>query len=240
MDEQTRAEVAHLQESLYGWAFGDVKRTAQKAEAPIGAFILGAHFIDTLAGLARTKGDGRAAWDEFVPRYLPRYTGHVYLLYKGFRGATSHHYSAEGIRFVQGESNAPRHWTEEEGERVLHLETFIKDLEAGWEKFFADLEDEDFRTRVVDRAREKPPLGIRGGGPVSVGDVIRVAGSHPTHFGPRPGTAVTSASAASASFWPTTVELAEATPFRFEPPPTPPEKRAIPKGKPKRQRKSKG
>jgi hypothetical protein len=74
MDAQTRAEVDHLKQSLHGWALGDVKKAAD-ASAPIGAFILGAHLIDTLARLMAQKRKGRPAWEEFVPRYLPRYAG---------------------------------------------------------------------------------------------------------------------------------------------------------------------
>jgi hypothetical protein len=190
VDATTRAEVNRLNEALHDWAVGDIKKTAA-AGVPVGAFILGAHFIDTIARLASTKRKGRPAWEEFVPKYLPRYTGYAYALYSGFRGATSHHYSADGIRFVDKEINRLRHWTEEEGERVLHLEAFIEDIEQACTRFFSDLEsDEALRAGVLARARARAPLGVRGGEPVRAavevmpGYSLTLTGYNPTHFGP--------------------------------------------------------
>jgi hypothetical protein len=199
MDAQTKAELAHLEQSLRGWALGDVKKTAA-AGAPVGAFILAAHLIDTLARLAATRAKGRPAWEEFIPKYMTRYSGAVYLLYQGFRNMSSHHYSADGIRFVDKEENRHRHWTVESSERVLHLESFIEDLDVAWEMFWRDvMEKDDLRDRVLARARQRPLLGVHGAPVESSAELMpgvtaRLAGIGATHF---------SAEAASAASWPT-------------------------------------
>jgi hypothetical protein len=102
--------------------------------------------IDVLARLVYSKPtekNASAAWDEFVPRYLPRYAGHANALYRGFRSAISHNYSLGDLRLTDGSTNALRHWTTEEGELVLHLESFIDDLDTAWQKFYVDVESDD-------------------------------------------------------------------------------------------------
>jgi hypothetical protein len=191
VDVQTRAELNHLQRSLGQWALGDVKEAAA-AGVKVGSFLLGAHFIDVLARLAKRRlGDGKAAWDEFVPKYLDRYAGHAEALYRGYRGALSHHYSLDGIRLTDGPAEAHRHWKEEEGERVLHLETFVFDLEQAFQTFCADLEkDDEFRERVLLRVKGSPLLGIVGGydpipaASAATSPVVLVGGA--THFGLSP------------------------------------------------------
>jgi hypothetical protein len=75
-------------------------------------------------------------------------------------------------------------------------------LDAAWAKFSEEIEqDAILRQRVLARAREKPPLGVRGGAPVqssvevAPGISLTVAGFNPTHF---------TALSASAASWPTT------------------------------------
>jgi hypothetical protein len=170
-----RAELDHLRESLGGWALGDVKK-AVSAGIKVGAFILAASLIDALARLAysRRAENARAAWDEFVPAYLRRYDGHAHVLYRGFRSAVSHNYSLDGIRLTDGPAHADRYWRVEEGERVLHLETFVVDLERAFDTFIARLErDEALRHRVLDRVRGRPLLGIVGG----YGDLLAASAS---------------------------------------------------------------
>ena len=181
--------LSRLQESLGESALGDVRKAAEGG-ATVGAFILGANFVDVLARLSATKNDGKAAWDEFVRSYLPRFAASAELLYRGFRGALSHHYSADGIRLVDGDINRLRHWTEEDGERVLHLESFIEDLTEAWRKLYADVQqDQVLQQRLLARARLKPPIAVLGGEPVEAsvslapGFNISVAGYNPTHFG---------------------------------------------------------
>lgn len=162
---EQRKELAHLQASLGEWALADVRKAAQ-AGAKVGAFILGANLIDVLARLAYSKPaeNGRAAWAEFIPVYLDRYETHADALYTGFRCAISHNYSLGRLRLTDGAAYSGRHWEIEEGERVLHLESFVDDLDRGFAKFIDGLEqDHELRDRVLARIRHRPLLGIVGG-----------------------------------------------------------------------------
>jgi hypothetical protein len=232
VDDVTQKELEHLEDSLHGWAFGDIRR-AQEGGVKMGVFVLGAQFIDAVARLAysRTKTNAKAAWDEFVPKYLPRYENLAELMYRGYRGKTSHNYSARGVRFTDGEVNRDRHLRLEEGDVVLHLESFVDDLEVAWDRFYADVRvDEDMRRRVLQRARENPPLGIVGGEPVQAsvevypGVSISIAGNNPTAF---------AAPAASAASWPTAVMISPALSDSSREERTAAPKRAIPKSKKK-------
>jgi hypothetical protein len=157
---EVEAQIARLHESLRGWALGDVQR-AFNGGAKVGAFILAAHLIDTLALLTHAKGQGSDAWTQLIGRYLTRYTGSAKLLEDGLRNATSHNYSTRGLRLVDGADYAGRHWTTEAGDRVLHLETFLDELERAYDAFEKDLRnDASLRQCVLDRARLNPPLGI--------------------------------------------------------------------------------
>jgi hypothetical protein len=225
LDSRTQGAIEQLLGSLRDWALADVRR-AFEGGAKVGAFILAAHVIDTLAGLVKEKGRGADAWTQFVSRYLPRYDGEARLLEDGYRNATSHNYSARGIRFVDGAEYAPRHWTVESGERVLHFETFLTDLEDAYDLFGRDLvRDEKLRNRVLERARLNPPLGIvHEPVPPSLAQMIAEAHAGATSFAP-------SAMSASAASFPTHVEL----PSR--PSPVPPPRRGVPRTRTRKRKK---
>jgi hypothetical protein len=204
--ESERAELDHLRASLGAWALGDVKKSVAGG-VKVGAFILGANLIDVLARLAcsKTSDNGRAAWDEFVLEYLKRYDGHANTLYKGFRGAVSHNYSLDGIRLTDGPEYSDRHWTIEEGERVLHLETFVEDLESAFEAFCERVEgNAELRERVLGRVRNRPLLGVVGGddgrASASLATSITLA-SQATYFGH------SGAHAATGSTWPPRMDI---------------------------------
>jgi len=225
LDPETCGEIERLHTSLRDWALGDVRR-AFSGGAKVGAFILAAHVIDTLAGLTKEKGVGADAWSQFVSRYLPRYNGHARLLEDGFRNATSHNYSARGIRFVDGPEYAARHWTMEGGDRVLHFETFIDDLGSAYDLFEQNLlTDAALRERVLSRARQNPPLGVvRHPAPASLAQNLAMLQAGATSFAP--------AHAASGANWPAAI--------RVDVPPDPPAqpRAAVPKKrrKPKKRR----
>src|SRR5688572_22201532 len=106
MKSRTLKELEHLRTSLGEWALGDVHKAAAGG-AKVGSFILAGALIEALAGLAysRSTENSKAAWDEFVPVFLPRYDGHAEELYRGYRGALSHWYSVDGFRLVDGTAN---------------------------------------------------------------------------------------------------------------------------------------
>lgn len=233
------AQIERLYEALHDWALGDVRRAAE-AGAKVGAFILAANLIDVLARLAysKPKKNDRGAWEEFVPDYLPPYGDFAYPLYRDFRSALSHNYSLNDMRLVDGPEQEYRHGGSESGHRVLHLESFIEEVQAAVDRFFERVRaDEALRERVLSRARERPPLGIVGpdtptvaSGPVSSETIVQMR-ANATYWSPN----IEGAQAASGAAWP------EYPPgFRFEPPAKPPEpakripkKRKTKKGRPK-------
>lgn len=232
MTPTEKKQLKILRTSLGEWALGDIKRS-HAGGAKMGVFVLGAQFVDTLARLAypgKTTSNGEAAWREFVPKYLPAYSEFWDLMYSGFRGKTTHNYSAKGIRFTDGEVFRKRHLGIEEGDRVLHLESFAEELTEAFEQFCHDLEADDLlRARVFERTRVDPLLTIVGRGiPASVGEPLAIA--------PPGGTSY------AAEFFPLAATAASGayhecvTPFRFEPPAKPPT-RVVPKGKKKGKRK---
>jgi hypothetical protein len=226
-DEQQ--EVTRLKESLGGWALGDVKK-ALDGGAKVGSFLLAAHFIDVLARLSTTQGNAKAAWDEFVPAFMPDYANYSEGLYRGFRGVLSHSYSIDGFRLVDTEAFRPRHLTVERGERVVHLESFIESLDVAWAEFVNRVEnDDDFRERVLGRTRQAPLMTLlEDPGAASVAHSPTTAVG--TYFGGN--LAAQAASGSPGRGWPLTAR----SPFQVEPPPQPP-KMEIPKGKPKRKKK---
>jgi hypothetical protein len=156
-----------------------------------------------------------------VPVYLPRYAELAELMYRGYRGRTSHNYSAEGVRFTDGTAYRSRHLGVEEGERVLHLESFVEDMEAAFERFRADLEEnQGLRNRVLDRTRSRPLLGIVAGDVPSAS-----AGTSQATY--RMLADATSYSAQAASGAPAPLIEAVKPP---RPPVSPPPRMTIPKG----------
>jgi hypothetical protein len=77
---------------------------------------------------------------------------------------------------------------------VLHLESFIEDLEQAWSAFSAKLgRDVQFRERVLQRAREDPPLSVHESAAGTSSAAMSVTSlslrghlAGATHFGPLP------------------------------------------------------
>jgi hypothetical protein len=227
---EEKLQLATLRQSLGEWGLGDIKRS-HAGGAKMGVFLLGAQFIDQLARLAysgKTTSNGEAAWREFIPRYLPAYRDFWDVMYSGFRGKTTHNYSAKAVRFTDGEVFRARHLEIEQGDRVLHLESFVEELTAAFEQLCRDIEaDGELRARVFGRTRANPLLTIVGGGvpAASVAHPIAISG-----VGGATSYAAPAAPAASGAYY------EPIAPFRLEPPAKPPT-RVILKGKKKRKRK---
>jgi hypothetical protein len=158
-------EIEQLRESLGGWALADVRR-AYEGGANVGSFLLAAHLIDALAGLTYSepwdRTPGVAAWQEFCHRFLPAYEPFAGQLYTGFRSALSHGYSLVGFNLMSQEVNRDRHLTiGEDRRRILHLESFIEDIEAAFATLSAALSTDDgLRRAVVPRIAARPLMGL--------------------------------------------------------------------------------
>ena len=96
-----------------------------------------------------------------MPRFMPRYADYSQELYRGYRGLLSHSYSVRGFGFVDTETYRHRHLRVEGGDRVLHLESFLDDLDQAWSAFVRRVEaEDDFRERVLARTQAAPLLTI--------------------------------------------------------------------------------
>jgi hypothetical protein len=176
-----RDALDELRSSLEGWALGDAIKAAS-AGAKVGAFLLAAHLIDTLAGFYSSRGDGKARWDEFTKALMPRYRSRGELLYRGYRGPLSHHYSLNGVRLV--DARPDRHLRVEAGELVLNLEDLVDDLGAALNAFFEEAErDEVLLRRVLERTGQRPTLAILEGVEPAESASVAHTRSTATHFG---------------------------------------------------------
>jgi len=130
-----------LDKYLLGWAFGDIERASK--EAKLGAFILGACFIDAMAGFykginrkeAETGSSSR--FKDFVKVYLPQYDPEK--LWKDLRCGLVHSY-AEGGSYEFTHSNSEIHFTKSSrGKIILNLEEFLEDLKGAYNQLREDI-----------------------------------------------------------------------------------------------------
>jgi hypothetical protein len=133
--------------------------------SPLMAFLNAAQWLDVVARLhaGQVRGkkppDGASAWRGFFKAYLPQYQGQGEKLYQEYRCRMSHQFAIEGFRLT--EHHPEHHWSLDGDIRLLHLDTFLKDLDAAYKSFRADLErDAALRRRVLERMRALPPIRI--------------------------------------------------------------------------------
>lgn len=157
-DQQPTAKeqqlLEHLRRSLYEWALGDIKKAASpEVNLPVLAFVGLAAWIDTLT-LVFTggKGQGKLAWTQFIDRYVPEYKGHADDLLDGFRNTLLHEYGTSAVALTH--ADAPGHWAAFGELRLLELNTLIRDFEAGFERYYADLQRDP---ELWDRASKRIP-----------------------------------------------------------------------------------
>jgi hypothetical protein len=131
-----------LDKYLLGWAFGDIER-ASKGEAKLGAFILGACFIDAMAAFYKGIDREEAKWKsgsrfrDFVEKYLPKYEPER--LWEDLRCGLVHSY-AEGGSYEITHSRSQSHFTKSSrGKTILNLEDFLEDLKEAYNKLRKDI-----------------------------------------------------------------------------------------------------
>jgi hypothetical protein len=140
MQEEELGEI--LDKYLLGWAFGDIDR-ASKCEAKLGAFILGACFIDAMAGFYKgidreeAKRKSGSRFKDFVEKYLPKYEPER--LWEDLRCGLVHSY-AEGGSYEFTHSKSQIHFTKSSrGKTILNLEDFLEDLKEAYNKLREDI-----------------------------------------------------------------------------------------------------
>jgi hypothetical protein len=140
MQEEELLEI--LDKYLLGWAFGDIER-ASKGEAKLGAFVLGACFIDAMAGFYKgidreeSKRKSGSRFKDFVEKYLPKYEPER--LWEDLRCGLVHSY-AEGGSYEFTHSKSQFHFTKSSrGKTILNLEDFLEDLKEAYNKLREDI-----------------------------------------------------------------------------------------------------
>lgn len=154
-----RAQLDRVRASLGDWALADIKRAASpEVDLPRLAFIGLAALLDQLSLLYASrskqgkKARGLNAWIQFVPRYLPAWSTRddVQLLHDGLRNALLHEYGTRKIALTHATPGV--HGQQHGVVRVLNLDDFIAEVDAGFERFLEDLEtDSEIRARVLPR-----------------------------------------------------------------------------------------
>lgn len=139
---EKNALINALDKSLYDWALGDIKRASIEGSAKMAGFILGACFIDAMAGFwagtyERDKGPAGIRFKCFVHKYLSQYD--EVKLWKDLRCGLAHSY-AEGGTYVLTDGKRGLHRKKHHtGKTILNLEDFIEDLEKAYYKLVEDI-----------------------------------------------------------------------------------------------------
>ena len=146
-----------LDQYLFGWAYKDIERASIYGEAKLAGFILGACFIDALAGFRAgvTKqniGQGSSKrFKDFSKQYLPKYNSDK--LYVDLRCGLVHSY-AEGGTYVFTDANkAGFHFNKCMNNKIiLNLEDFLSDLREAYRNYRNDILT---NPEIFDKARAR-------------------------------------------------------------------------------------
>jgi hypothetical protein len=133
-----------LDEYLFGWEYKDFERASVFGEAKLAGFILGACFIDAMAGFfaglkkEESKNGSTKRFVDFTKKYLPRYSAEK--LWEDLRCGLVHSY-AEGGTYVFTDANkAGFHFNNTPGGKIiLNLEDFAGDLREAYRNFREDI-----------------------------------------------------------------------------------------------------
>jgi hypothetical protein len=154
--------VALLDQYIFGWAYKDIERASVKGEAKLAGFILGACFIDTLAGFyfginrSMSKNNSGKRFTTFVKKYLKRYNAEK--LWEDLRCGLVHSY-AEGGTYVFTDANkAGYHFNKiKDGRILLNLEDFCADLREAYRLYRNDILIND---KIYAKALRRLDMGI--------------------------------------------------------------------------------
>lgn len=133
---------------LYGWALKDIKRASIDGEAKMAGFILGACFIDALAGFWEgvdkdtCKNNIGDRFKGFIGEYLPQYNQDH--LWKDLRNYLVHSYTEGGSYVFTDNEKEGRHFDKHSsGRTILNLEDFYYDLEKAYKNLVKDIEEKE-------------------------------------------------------------------------------------------------
>ena len=133
-----------LDHYLFGWGYRQIEQASIHGEAKLAGFILGACFIDAMAGFyagvdkKKVMRGSDKRFKDFVKRYLTRYNPNS--LYHDLRCGLVHSY-AEGGSYVFTDANKAGfhfdlHYT---NKTILNLEDFCADLREAYRMLRSDI-----------------------------------------------------------------------------------------------------
>jgi len=165
MQQQELVEI--LDKYLLGWAFGDIER-ASEGDAKLGAFILGACFLDAMAGFYKgidreeAKRQSGSRFKDFVERYLPKYERER--LGEDLRCGLVHVYAEGGTYEFTHSKNGFHFAKSSRGKTILNLEDFLEDLKEAYNQLRKDILNQKDRFEKAMRRYES--MGVMGPLPV--------------------------------------------------------------------------
>jgi hypothetical protein len=146
MDDITAQKLVEILDTfLIKWgAFEDIKKASIYGEAKLAGFILGACFIDAMAGFfagvdrQTSKFNSGKRFKDFVKQYLPtKYDSEK--LWEDLRCGLVHSY-AEGGTYTFIHGNKDKHFEKlSSGKVLLNLEDFCDDLYQAYNNFRSDI-----------------------------------------------------------------------------------------------------
>ncbi len=142
MTNQQLVEI--MDQILFGWEYKDIERASIYGEAKLAGFILGACFIDALAGFYEgvdkngVKKNSSKRFINFVKQYLPNYDAQR--LWTDLRCGLVHSYAAGGTYAFTDANKAGFHFSKApNGMIILNLEDFLAELRKAYSKLRDDI-----------------------------------------------------------------------------------------------------
>lgn len=136
--------VNFLDQYLFGWEYKDIEKASIYVGAKMAGFILGACFIDAMAGFyagvnrKESEKNSSQRFKNFVGEYLKQYDKEE--LWKDLRCDLVHSYAAgESYVFTDGNKGGFHFEKTKKGETILNLEDFLADLREAYKRFRDDI-----------------------------------------------------------------------------------------------------
>ncbi len=158
--------LAIIDSSLLEKEYGDIERASIQGDAKLAGFILGACFIDAMAGFycginkEEAKYNSGKRFKDFVSRYLTQYDAET--LYIDLRCGLVHSY-AEGGSYVFTDANkGGSHFKmTPKGKTILNLEDFLKDLKDAYRKWRDDvIKNDNLFKNAMKRYKSMGLMGL--------------------------------------------------------------------------------
>lgn len=158
-----------LDDCLFGWEYKQIEQTSILGTAKLAGFILGACFIDAMAGFyagidkEKSRTGSGERFKNFVERYLTKYNKEK--LWEDLRCGLVHSYAEGGTYAFTDANKAGFHLNKTpNGLVILNLEDFCADLREGYRNLRNDiLIDENIFLKAKKRFES---LGIMQAKPV--------------------------------------------------------------------------